>query len=75
LKQPLLKSSNSATRSRLRPNIDDAAGYHRRHHLPVTSKMTAYASGSPDAALIRPAQEMNADLTVACRYGRSRLGE
>jgi len=55
--------------------IDDVAGYLARHHVPVTSKTTAYAAGSPHAELIRAAREMNADLVVAGGYGHSRLGE
>jgi len=55
-------------------NVDDVAGYLVRHQIPVTSK-TAYAAGSSHAALIRAAQEMNADLIVAGGYGHSRLGE
>jgi nucleotide-binding universal stress UspA family protein len=56
-------------------HIDDVAGYLARHHVPVTSKTTAYAAGPPHVALLRVAQDMNADLIVAGGYGRSRLGE
>jgi nucleotide-binding universal stress UspA family protein len=56
-------------------HIDDVAGYLGRHRVPVTSKTTAYAAGSPHAELIRVARDMNADLIVAGGYGRSRLGE
>jgi hypothetical protein len=36
--------------------IGDVAESLTRHHVPVTSKMTAYASESPDAAPVRAAQ-------------------
>jgi nucleotide-binding universal stress UspA family protein len=55
--------------------VNDVAGYLVRHHVPVTSKTTAYAAGPAHAALIRAAQEMNADLIVTGGYGHSRLGE
>jgi nucleotide-binding universal stress UspA family protein len=55
--------------------IDDVAGYLVRHHVPITSKTTAYTAGPAHAALIRAAQEMNADLIVTGGYGHSRLGE
>jgi nucleotide-binding universal stress UspA family protein len=56
-------------------HIDDVAGYLARHHVPVTSKTTAYAVGPAHSELIGVAQEMRADLIVVGGYGHSRLGE
>ncbi len=58
-----------------RQRMDDVAGYLTRHRIVGGPRVIMHQDGSGAAALIKLAQEENADLLVTGAYGHSRLGE